>query len=252
MQEIGFCTLEDVCPYLKDRRARNEYKYIEDCSKDLNSELIFRGWRRFGNYFSRPVCAGCEECLSVRIVAGEFKLGKGDRRIVRKNLNANVKILLRKPTVSDEHLFLYDKYHRFMEERRAWRRYDLNFRKYYNLYVEGASDFGYELVFFIEDKLICVDLIDILNDGISSIYCFYDPDFSHLSLGKFSLLNEIKMAQDYGLEYIYLGYWVKKCQSLSYKADYTPSEILRGTSLPCEKWPLWEGKNADCSELGDN
>ncbi|MDO4674512.1 MAG: arginyltransferase, partial [Campylobacter sp.] len=80
------------------------------------------------------------------------------------------------------------------------------------------------------------------------IYCFYDPDFSHLSLGKFSLLNEIKMAQDYGLEYIYLGYWVKKCQSLSYKADYTPSEILRGTSLPCEKWPLWEGKNADCSE----
>lgn len=247
MREIGFCTLEDTCPYLKDRKNRSEYRYIDFCSKDLNSELVFRGWRRFGKYFSRPICEDCDECLSVRIVADGFRLGKSHRRIVRKNLKTQ--ILLRKPSLSDEHLFLYDKYHRFMEQKKDWKRYDLNFHKYYNLYVDGAFDFGYELVFYVDDKLVCVDLIDILNDGISSIYCFYDPDFSHLSLGKFSLLNEIKIAQNHGLKYIYLGYWVKKCQSLSYKADYTPNEILKGTNLPDEKLPLWESENANCSNL---
>ncbi len=85
-------------------------------------------------------------------------------------------------------------------------------------------NFGYELAFYIEDKLVCVDLIDILEDGISSIYCFYDPDFSYFSLGKFSLLNEIQIAKN-ELR-LYLS-WVfcKKCQSLSYKADYTPMKF---------------------------
>ncbi|EAJ0872076.1 arginyltransferase, partial [Campylobacter coli] len=68
----------------------------------------------------------------------------------------------------------------------------------------------------------------------------YDPDFSHLSLGKFSLLSEIKIAKKEKLKYIYLGYFVKKCQSLSYKADYTPNEILKGTKELFENEILWE------------
>ncbi|EMS8442098.1 arginyltransferase, partial [Campylobacter coli] len=104
----------------------------------------------------------------------------------------------------------------------------------------GFMNFGYELAFYVEDKLVCVDLIDWLEDGISSIYCFYDPDFSHLSLGKFSLLSEIKIAKKEKLKYIYLGYFVKKCQSLSYKADYTPNEILKGTKELFENEILWE------------
>ncbi|EIT3419312.1 arginyltransferase, partial [Campylobacter coli] len=183
MLEIGFCTLEDECPYLKDRRSRIEYKYIENCSKEINSELIRRGWRRFGRYFSRPICKDCKECLSLRILVDEYQFSRSERRVINKN--TNTKIILRKPLLSNEHLFLYDKYHRFMEEKKTWKRYDLNFRQYYNLYVDGFMNFGYELAFYVEDKLVCVDLIDWLEDGISSIYCFYDPDFSHLSLGKF-------------------------------------------------------------------
>ncbi|MBF7046502.1 arginyltransferase, partial [Campylobacter volucris] len=103
----------------------------------------------------------------------------------------------------------------------------------------NARNFGYELDFYVDNKLVCVDLIDILDDGISSIYCFYDPDFSHLSLGKYSLLTEIKLAQLKKLKYIYLGYFVKKCQSLSYKADYSPNEILEYTSALNEQAFLW-------------
>ena len=185
MFEIGFCTLEDICPYLKDKKTRVEYKYIEDCPKELNWELICRGWRRFGRYFSRPICQNCEECLSLRILTSQYKFSKSERRTLNKN--QNTKIVLKKPVLSNEHLFLYDKYHRFMEEKRAWKRYDVNFKQYYNLYIDGALDFGYELDFYVGKKLVCVDLIDILEDGISSIYCFYDPDFPQLSLGKFSL-----------------------------------------------------------------
>ncbi|EKI5298603.1 arginyltransferase [Campylobacter jejuni] len=238
MLEIGFCTLEDQCPYLKDKRSRIEYKYIENCPKEINNELIKRGWRRFGRYFSRPICKDCDECLSLRILVNEYNFSRSERRVVNKNINT--KVILRTPNLSNEHLFLYDKYYRFMEEKKNWKRYDLSFKQYYNLYVDGFMNFGYELAFYIEDKLVCVDLIDILEDGISSIYCFYDPDFSYFSLGKFSLLNEIQIAKKMNLDYIYLGYFVKKCQSLSYKADYTPNEILKGTKELFENEVLWE------------
>ncbi|EAI2977470.1 arginyltransferase [Campylobacter jejuni] len=247
MLDIGFCTLEDECPYLKDRRSRIEYKYIENCSKEVNSELIRRGWRRFGRYFSRPICKDCKECLSLRILVDEYQFSRSERRVINKN--TNTKIILRKPLLSNEHLFLYDKYHRFMEEKKSWKRYDLNFRQYYNLYVDGFMNFGYELAFYVEDKLVCVDFIDRLEDGISSIYCFYDPEFSYLSLGKFSLLSEIEIAKKEKLKYIYLGYFVKKCQSLSYKADYTPNEILKGTSSLFENEILWERWDADCANF---
>ncbi|MGH2327816.1 arginyltransferase [Campylobacter taeniopygiae] len=243
MFEIGFCTLEDQCPYLETKRSRIEYKYIQNCPKEINTKLIQRGWRRFGRYFSRPTCKDCEECLSLRILADEYKFSRSERRVFKKNINT--KMILRRPALSNEHLFLYDKYHRFMEDKKNWKRYDLNFRQYYNLYIDGFMDFGYELAFYVDNKLVCVDLIDEVEDGISSIYCFYDPDFSHLSLGKFSLLNEIKFAKSKNLKYIYLGYFVKKCQSLSYKADYTPNEILKGTSSLFENEVLWEREDAN-------
>ena len=249
MQEISFCTLEDQCPYLENKKSKMEYKYIEKSSKNLNQELIMRGWRRFGKYYSRPICDNCNECLSLRINTFDYVLSKSDKRVINKNLNT--KIIMTKPNISNEHMYLYDKYHKFMENKRSWKRYDLNFRQYFNLYVEGAFDFGYELDFYIGDDLVCVDLIDFLDDGISSIYCFYDPSFLKFSLGKFSLLSEIILAKNKNLKYIYLGYFVKECQSLLYKSDYMPNEILKNTSDINEIADLWElYNNANNSNIG--
>lgn len=236
--EIGFCTLPDECPYIKGKSCFMEYKFIADCSKTLNQELVSRGWRRFGAYFSRPICKACNECIGLRIKVGEFEFSKSLKRVIKKN--AQTHIILRKPNLGNEHLFLYEKYHDFMKDKRGWKINSLNFRQYYNLYVDCAFDFGYELDFYVDKKLVCVDLIDILNDGISSIYCFYDPEYADLSLGKFSLLSEIKIAKFRALRYIYLGYFVAGCQSLMYKADYTPNEILTRTSSLNESAFLWE------------
>ncbi|HIP46328.1 MAG TPA: arginyltransferase, partial [Campylobacterales bacterium] len=83
-------------------------------------------------------------------------------------------------------------------------------------------------LYIVDDKLVGVDLIDVLEDGISSIYFFYDPDYSNLSLGTFSLLYQIKLAKILELEWIYLGYWVEGCKAFAYKPNFKPQQILDG------------------------
>ncbi len=115
-----------------------------------------------------------------------------------------------------------------MQNKKGWKYYDIDINKYYEFYVFGYENFGKEISYYNEKgDLICVDLIDILDDGISSIYCYYDPEYSNLSLGKFSLLKQIEFAKNYNLAWIYLGYYVKNCQSLSYKDEYKPYQILQ-------------------------
>ena len=228
MNEIDFCTLDVSCPYLSGKNSRTMYKYVDGCDFAYNSKLVKEGFRRFGNYFSTPICDGCNECKSLRIDALNFKFTKSLRRVIRKN--SDTKIRISKPNLSNEHIKLYEKYHKFMHEKRGWEFHELNFNRYYHVYVEGAGSFGYEVDYFVEDKLVCVDLIDLVDDGISSIYCYYDTNFAHLSLGKFSLLTQIKPACEHNLRWIYLGFYVKGCPSLEYKDEYKPYQILNNTN----------------------
>ncbi len=233
---IEFCTLESECAYLANRRSRMEYKYIENCSPLLNNELVKRGWRRFGNYYSRPACKNCNECKSLRIDALNYTFSKSAKRTIRKN--AETYYIINSPTLSNEHLELYEKYHSHMEKKKGWKKYSVKASGYHELYVEGAGSFGKEILYYRDDKLIGVDLVDFLSDGISSIYFFYDPDFSHLSLGRYSIYIQIDLAKRLDLRWIYLGYYVKDCPSLNYKADYKPYEILQNNPKLTEK-DIW-------------
>lgn len=223
---VAFSTLPAKCAYIEHQTMRMEYKYIQDCPEVLNQKLVQTGWRRFGEYYSRPVCQNCNKCLSLRIKALEYQFSKSARRTLRQN--KDTKMLIQKPTLTRNHLNLYEKYHRYMESKKGWKHYELGPNSYHELYVAGALEFGKEVLYFRDNKLIGVDLIDFLDDGISSIYFFYDPDYTHYSLGRFSIYQQIRIAQMYKLPYVYLGYYVKECQSLKYKADYEPYEILQG------------------------
>lgn len=234
---IPFCTLDTQCPYLEDKKSRTEYLYIEGCDFSLNSSLVKQGYRRFGRYFQKPVCKFCNECISVRVNTFKFNPSKSQRRAIRKN--QNTKFMLSRPIIDDEHIELFKKYHMFMKDKKNWKYYDINLMKYYDLYVLGYSNFGKEISYYDQnDKLICVDLIDVVNDGLSAIYCYYDPDYSHLSLGKFSLLKEIEFAKNAGLEWVYLGYYVKGCGSLEYKKDFMPQQRLK-EYLNLDEIPEW-------------
>ncbi len=223
---VHFSTLDTECSYLKERKTRMAYQYIENASMELNQALVERGWRRFGNYYSRPQCQGCVECLSLRIDVEKYHFSRSAKRTFKKA--EGISYVIQTPTMSTQHLELYDKYHRFMEQKRGWHYYYLKPQSYHELYVSGSHNFGKEILYFQGQKLIGVDLIDFLDNGISSIYFYYDPDFAHLSLGRLSIYEQILLGKEYNLKWIYLGYYVKECQSLTYKATYTPYEILQG------------------------
>ncbi len=235
-ESIDFCTLDSKCAYLPDRKSRFFYRYIPNATKKLCSELIKRGYRRFGNSYFHPICNGCNECKNLRIDVENFKLSRSQKKALKRNKETQVYIS--KPSLTTEHIELYNRYHKFKAQKSGWKYYEIDYETYYTEFVVGAHDFGKEVLYFHDGKLVGVDLIDILEDGISSIYFYYDPDFERLSLGIYSLLIQIELAKKYGLKWIYLGYWVDGCASFAYKTNFKPYQILEGFPKLSEE-PKW-------------
>jgi len=227
-------SLDDKCSYLENKEQTTHYKVIENCSINYNQELVERGFRRFGKMFFRPVCSSCQECQSIKVDVDNYTFSKSAKRIMKKA--KNIKSYIQTPNLSQEHINLFEKYHKHMKDKKGWNYQETTADHYYNSFVNGYEDFGYEIVYFDNDKLIGVDLVDILEDGISSIYFYYDPDYSHLSLGKLSLLLQIKFAQEAKKKWIYLGYYVEDCPSLNYKAEYKPYVTLQGRPSQEDKY----------------
>ena len=218
--------LDYECAYIPDKKVRMNYKYVKNATKEFNTAIIHRGWRRFGCYYFHPICDGCNECKSLRINVNNFIPTKSQKKAT--NRNKETKIIIQKPTISGMHLDLYNKYHNFKSQKDGWRQKNITSRDYMENFVEGAGEFGKEVLYIKDEKLIGVDLIDVMEDGISSIYFYYDPDYARLSLGTYSLLYQIELAKILELEWIYLGYWVDGCQAFAYKPNFKPQQILDG------------------------
>ncbi len=235
-ESIDYCVLDYDCPYLEGKKTRMYYRFIPKATKDLCSALVKRGWRRFGYSYFHPICKDCNECKSLRIDVKNFTLSKSQKKAIKRN--SQTKILIRKPTVTFDHIDLYNRYHKYKSKKSGWKFYPIDINSYYEEFVAGAHDYGKEVLYFIDDKLVGVDLIDIVDDGISSIYFFYDPEYERFSLGIFSLLKQIEFAQKLNLEWIYLGYWVQGCASFAYKRGFKPHQLLDGCYNICED-PKW-------------
>ncbi|MBU1659295.1 arginyltransferase [bacterium] len=218
-------SLHDKCSYLKDKEQTTHYKIIENASAASCQAFIERGFRRFGKMYFRPICPSCNECKSIKIDVYHFEFSKSMKRVMKKA--SDIKSYIQTPTMTQAHLNLFEKYHLYMQDKKKWDYSPTTAQGYYNSFVSGHNDFGYEILYYDKEKLIAVDLIDILEDGISSIYFYYDPDYAEFSLGKFSLYNQIKYAKHSRKKWIYLGYYVKDCPSLSYKAHYKPYLTLK-------------------------
>jgi leucyl-tRNA---protein transferase len=224
------------CPYLDNKMANTQYKMIPYCSKEQCQSFIDHGWRRFGKLFFRPQCVGCDECKSMRIRLNAFRFSKSQKRVLKKN--SETKVIICKPTLSQEHLNMYDRYHAYMRDKKGWETESINSQDYYHSFVDGHHDYGLEFLYVIGGELAGVALVDHLEDGLSSIYCYYDHKYREYSIGTFSILKQIEYAKKMELAYIYLGYWVKENESLSYKSKYAPYEILDG-SFEIEEETRW-------------
>ena len=231
------------CAYLEDTLSDIRYRYLSICNDATNYAMIERGWRRFGHIHFTPECSGCTECKTIRIRTDEFHFTSSHKRVFNKN--KDLKIYIQKPTISVEHLSLFNKYHSFMSEKKDWDENIITPKEYQSSYVDGASSFGKEILYFLDDKLIGVALCDILENGLSAIYCYYDHDYQSRSLGKFSILLQISLAKISKIPYVFLGYWIQNHHSMGYKEDYAPFDVLQNRPSLDEEciWERYEGKN---------
>ncbi len=223
-KDIEFIEEDRECSYFNDKLSDMRYKYMYSCSTNQYQAMLERGWRRFGKMHFVPECKTCTKCISMRIDVKNYKFSKSEKRVISKN--KDTKLYIRPPSMTLEHLSLYDKYHKFMNDKKDWPYSPIEPEDYKKSYVESKEEYAKELLYMRDNKLVGVALVDILPNSISSIYCYYDHDYSDLSIGKFSILAQIKIAKELNIPYIYLGYWIKDHYSMGYKEAYQPYEVL--------------------------
>ncbi|MFK5976548.1 MAG: arginyltransferase [Sulfurovum sp.] len=235
-----FSMLDYDCAYIPNNKVRMNYKYVNRANSKFTTAVIHRGWRRFGKYFFHPICNGCNECKSIRVDVSNYQYTKSQKKSIKRN--KDTEIIVQEPSLSQAHIDLYNKYHAFKHKKDNWSHRSISQKEYHENFVDGAYEFGKEVLYIKDGKLIGVDLIDILDDGISSIYFYYDPDYANLSLGTYSLLYQVKLAKILSLPWIYLGYWVDGCKAFAYKPNFQPQEILDGFPELLEEanWEKWD------------
>ncbi|MAZ04253.1 MAG: arginyltransferase [Sneathiella sp.] len=218
-----FSTPPAPCPYLEDRLERKVVTLLAGEDPDgLHNTLSHAGFRRSQDLAYRPACDGCSACIPIRVRSTDFQMKKSFRRIWKANSDITARIL---PSMaSREH---FDLFHHYLESRHSeGGMVDMDFIDYQAMVEE--SPVRSRLVEFrkSDNRLFAVCLIDLMEDGLSLVYSFFDPEEEKRSPGSFLILWHVSEAERQGLPYVYLGYWIDKSPKMAYKKRFYPSEIL--------------------------
>lgn len=223
---VTFNTVPNTCGYLPEEEWSLFYEVVGQMTPDEYLARLQRGWRRFGYSLFRPDCPKCRKCRSLRIPVTTFKPDRGQRRAWAANEGA-VRLEIGQPSVTNEKIELYDRFHEFQHEKKGWPGHEEdNPSAYVESFVQNPFPTE-EWCYYLGDQLVGVGYVDHLSQGYSAIYFFHDPRQRDRSLGTFNVLSIIREASRQGLPHVYLGYFVEGCQSLEYKARFRPNEVIQ-------------------------
>lgn len=221
-----YITAESPCGYYEDRSSRN---VVPDPEISLNmsiyNQLIAHGFRRSGDHTYRPHCDNCQACLACRVPVSDFTASRSQRRCL--NANKDLKQTVVGAGFSEEYFELYQRYlaARHGDGSMADPCED-DFKHF--LYCDWCDTQFLE--FRLKGKLVALAVTDVVADGLSAVYSFFDPAMVKNGLGTYCVLKQIDYAKQSGLDYIYLGYWIKDHPKMHYKAGYRPLQIYRDES----------------------
>lgn len=217
-----YATSPYTCSYLADQQARSQVATPPHLiTAEVYSTLVRSGFRRSGVFTYRPRCDRCNACVPVRLPVAELRLNRTQRRVWKQHAGLAVREL---PLTFDaDH---YQLYLRYQNARHAGGGMDQdNHEQYAQFLLQSRVDT--RLIEFRDNGRLCmISLIDILSDGLSSVYTFYDPDTVGASYGTYNILWQAAQAEALALPYVYLGYWIKDCRKMSYKSAFRPIEGL--------------------------
>lgn len=226
-----YVTAPQSCPYLDGRSERKLFTALQgEGAEKLNNTLSRQGFRRSQNVLYRPSCADCAACLSARIRVADFEPTRTQRKLLKRN--AHLKRTATSPWATEEQFALFRRYldHRHADGGMA----DMDIFEFAAMIEE--TPVKSRVIEYRETDvspgttraLSAVCLTDVLDDGLSMVYSFYDPERPIDSLGTYLVLDHVDLARRAGLPYLYLGYWVPGSRKMGYKAKFGALEIYKG------------------------